>query len=113
MLPDRADRRNRGFAAGIGPRMGWLDRLTQIQHLALAVLLGFALVAMAALAFLSGRGGKEAYDPEHPRGPIEHYGGWIREARGTVPLFMKVWIVAVASWAIALTGIVIWHGYRY
>lgn len=93
--------------------MGYLDWLTQIHHFAVSLVLGFALVALVALAFLSGHSGPRPYDPDSPTPPIEHFGGWVREAHGQVPVFMKVWIAAIATWALALTGIVIWHGYRY
>jgi hypothetical protein len=93
--------------------MGYFTHLVEIQNLAFAIFLGFTLVSFFALIFLAGRGHHGHYDGTNPYPPIESYGNWVREGQGPVPLFLKLWIVAIASFALALTGIVIYHGYRY
>lgn len=92
--------------------MGMFTHLVIIQHVAFALLLGFALVALVCLAYLSGRGEHNHYDGQGI-GPFEHYGNWVREGQGPVPLFLKVWIVFIVGCAITMTGIVIHHGFRY
>ncbi|MGH9394192.1 MAG: hypothetical protein ACRD1E_08485 [Terriglobales bacterium] len=88
------------------------DHLLVLHRFALAVLLGFTLVSFVCLIFLSGRGKHSHYDG-HGIGPLESYGDWVKEGRGPVPLFLKLWIIAIAAWAVAITGIVIYHGYWY
>lgn len=92
--------------------MGQITHLVVMQRIALVLLLGFSLVSFVCLIFLSGRGRQSHYDGE-PIPPIENYGNWVREGHGRVPLFLKMWMFAVAGIAVALTGIVIYHGYRY
>ncbi|HWG36980.1 MAG TPA: hypothetical protein VN690_04615 [Terriglobales bacterium] len=92
--------------------MGMFDQLVGTERVALALLLGFALVVFVILAYLSGRGKHSHYDGQGIE-PIESYGAWVKEASGRVPLFLKLWIVAVIGIALALTGIVIRHGYWY
>jgi len=92
--------------------MGMLDHLVILQRLALALLLGFSLVGFVVLAYLSGRGKADHYDGEGV-GPFESYGNWVKEGQGRVPLFLKLWIVAIIAFAVSMTGIVIHHGFRY
>ncbi|MGH9472569.1 MAG: hypothetical protein ACRD1M_07480 [Terriglobales bacterium] len=92
--------------------MGMFDHLLVLQRAAIALLLGFTLVGFIALAFLSGRGRQSHYDGRGIE-PLEDHAGWIKEGHGRVPIFLKLWMVAIVGWCIALTGIVIYHGYWY
>jgi len=92
--------------------MGSFDHLLVLQRFALAVLLGFTLVSFVCLIFLSGRGKHSHYDGNAIE-PLDDFGGWVKEGRGRVPLFLKLWMIAIAAFAVAITGIVIYHGYWY
>ncbi|MGH9413637.1 MAG: hypothetical protein ACRD0Y_07835 [Terriglobales bacterium] len=92
--------------------MGQITHLIVIQRAALILLLGFALAGFVCLIYLSGRGKHSHYDGK-PIEPVHEYGGWLKEGSGRVPLFLKIWIIAIAAWAIAFTALVIHHGYWY
>lgn len=92
--------------------MNMFDHLVVLQRVALALLLGFSLVAFVCLAYLSGRGKHSRYDGAGIP-PIENYGGWVGEGQGRVPLFLKLWIFGIIAVTVALTGKVIYHGFWY
>ncbi|MGH9467974.1 MAG: hypothetical protein ACRD1Y_11530 [Terriglobales bacterium] len=92
--------------------MGQISHLIIIQRAALILLLGFALAGFFCLIYLSGRGKHSHYDG-NPIRPVHDYGGWVKEGSGRVPLFLKLWIIAIASWCVVITAIVIHHGYWY
>ncbi|TAN21655.1 MAG: hypothetical protein EPN33_11150 [Acidobacteria bacterium] len=92
--------------------MGQFSHLIIIQRGAFAVLLGFALASFVCLIFLSGRGEHGHYDGKGIE-PLHDYGGWLQEGSGRVPIYLKIWILAIVAWAITFTAIVIHHGYWY
>ncbi|MGN6591406.1 MAG: hypothetical protein ACTHJX_00745 [Terriglobales bacterium] len=92
--------------------MGVFDHLVILQRMAFALLLGFTLVAFISTIYLSGRGHQSHYDGEGIE-PVRDYGGWVKEGSGRVPIFLKLWIIAIVAWSLAFTGIVIHHGYWY
>lgn len=92
--------------------MGVIDHLVIIHRIAFAILLGFATAAFFCVIFLSGRGHHGHYTGDGI-GPIQTYGDWVKEGQGQVPLFLKLWIALLVGICVSLTGIVIYHGYRY
>ncbi|MGH9486904.1 MAG: hypothetical protein ACRD04_04860 [Terriglobales bacterium] len=92
--------------------MGQITHLIIIQRGALVLLLGFALAGFVCLIYLSGRGAKSHYNGR-PVEPVHSYAGWVREGSGRVPIALKLWIIAIAAWAVTMTAIVIHHGYWY
>ncbi|HEY8055345.1 MAG TPA: hypothetical protein VIE13_05485 [Terriglobales bacterium] len=92
--------------------MGQFDHLVILQRMAFALLLGFTLVAFVSLIYLSGRGRQSYYDGEGIE-PVHDYAGWVKEGSGRVPIYLKLWMIAIAAWAVAITGIVIHHGFWY
>jgi len=92
--------------------MGMFSHLVMIHREAFALLLGFTLAAFVCLIFMAGRGKFNRYDGTGIE-PIDNYGDWVTEGHGRVPLFLKLWMIAILGVALSLTGIVIYHGYRY
>lgn len=92
--------------------MGQISHLIVIQRAALVLLLGFALAVFFCLLFLSGRGRHSHYDGDGVK-PIHDWAGWLQEGSGRVPIFLKIWMIAIAAWCIAMTAIVIHHGFWY
>lgn len=88
------------------------DHMVVLHRMAFAILLGFTFVSFVCLIFLSGRGEVSHYDGGGIE-PIQDHAGWVKEGSGRVPIFLKLWMVAIASWAVAITGIVIYHGFWY
>ncbi|MGH9476259.1 MAG: hypothetical protein ACRD1C_07990 [Terriglobales bacterium] len=92
--------------------MGQISHLIVIQRAAFAILLGFTFAGFFCLIFLSGRGKHSHYDGNGIQ-PVHDYADWVKEGSGQVPIFLKLWIAAIAAWCVAITAIVASHGYWY